>query len=488
MLLDNGLGLDWPHVAVRNWEQYGLLHLHGKMVINPGGFRAETNPEIYRGHRPPSLYPVFLCHWLFATLGAGDFGFVAYDAAVAAMVLLSIWWLAGRTERAFWLASIAVITPGFVRWQTSLDPNLTAVLFGFPFCAALVALLRRPAWNWRHVAALFTLILLFSMLNWTTVFVHGMLFVTLLALRGVPRRHLIAYVGLTAAMAGGVLITSVASKMTQTDGSSAGLASMLQGYGWGNVGYGQDMTTRVAILRLLAANTVGLLPVLVYLGSEWWRRRGQTVATGLFYLLPVMMVAVELLVLRNYFGHHPWMSVHFVLLAIILAAVIWKDRAGGTIVAGQTGLPTRVSWLVAACAYSFVVLFAARVHNGQELAFAAMLRRETARDSTIVIRRDTDPALAEVSERLSRLTDRRFVVAQDSADPALAGASLEKAVFLSSVVPAQGRILVEKSLIESPAPLVGPLLNWYSGHVAQRREGDQLKVPGDTFFLYEGAN
>jgi hypothetical protein len=111
------------------------------MVVNPGGFQAETNPECYPGHRPASLYPVFWCHQLFA---GRELGFFAYYAILAAVVMLSVWQLLGRTERAFWLAVIVVLTPGYVRWQTSLDPNLVAYLFGFPFCAVVIGCWTSP--------------------------------------------------------------------------------------------------------------------------------------------------------------------------------------------------------------------------------------------------------------------------------------------------------------------------------------------------------
>ena len=48
------------------------------------------------------------------------------------------------------------------------------------------------------------------------------------------------------------------------------------------------------------------------------------------------MAAVDILGMRNYFGHHPWMSVSFFLLGLILAAMylqgkterekVWKDE------------------------------------------------------------------------------------------------------------------------------------------------------------------
>jgi hypothetical protein len=484
---DNGLGLDWPHVAVRNWEQYGLFNLHGKMVINPGGFQADTNPEIYQGHRPASLYPVFWCHHLFDSIGFSGLGFVAYYACTTVMVLLSIWWLLGRTERAFWLAAIAVVAPGFIRWQTSLDPNLTAVLFGFPFCAAVIALTRRPSLNWPQVAMLFALILAFSALNWTTIFVHAMLFVTLFALSRVPRRHLILYAGLTAAMGGWVLLASVASKMGPAQGSSGGFTSMLQGYGWGNAGYGLDLSTKTALLRLLVTNILGLLPLLAYAGWQWWRRGGRSKAGGWLCLLPLMVATTEILGLRNYFGHHPWMSVHFVLLAMILAIAIWKDRVDAAPSGREADLPVRLAALAAAFAYSFIVLFTARVHNSRALALVTFVHKQTARNTTIVIRHDTDPALADMADRLANAFDRHVVIETETRG-SLPGGLPANWVILTATDPTAGKIRARTILDDSPSPVLGPLLRWYSGHIAQRRAGDKLEIPGQGFCLYQPAD
>jgi hypothetical protein len=482
-LVDNGLGTCWTQAAVRNWEQFGLLNLHGKIVCNNGGFQAETHPYFYPGHRPASLYPVFLCYHLLVATGLG---FLVYYAVIAALVLMSIWWLLGRTDRAFWLAAITVITPGYLRWQTTLDPNLTAVLIGFPFCAAVIELLRRPVLNLRQILLLFVLILFFSALNWTTVFVHAMLFATLLILPRVPWRHILIYAGLTAIMAGAVLLVSVSSKMSQPDGSSVGLVSMLQAYGWGNLGYGTGMTTRTALMRLVAVNLMGLLPVLICLGWQWWQRAGRLTAAGMLFCLPALVSAMEILGMRNYFGHHPWMSVNFFLLGLILAATAWKARAETPSGENNIRPPARLAWLGAVFVYSFIVLAIGHAHIDRELAFVTFIRAHTSRDTTIIIRRDTDPALVGLSPRLDELFDRHLVVVPGIGENSLADLSAKR-VILTVTAPPSGKILAQTAGAAHPSPVVQTLLGWYSRYVARRLPGDQLVV-GDQFFLYQPAN
>lgn len=483
-LVDHGLGLDWPHVAVRNWEQYGIFTLHGKMVTNPGGFQAETAPLIYAGHRSTSLIPVFLCHRLFSAVGLNSLGFVAYYGAAAAMVLVSIWWLLGRTGSAFCVAVVAVLVPGFIRWQTSLDPNLAAALFGFPFCAAVVTLLRRPSLSWSQLTVLALLVVAYSVINWTTALVHAMLFVTLFAM-GVPRRHLVIYTALAAVVAGWVLLSSVASKAASPPIAGAASTSLYSGYGWGNVGYGLGLTTTTAFSRLVTVNGLGLLPMLIALGYFGrWRPR-QTLPV-LLCLLPFMMVVIEVLALRNYFGHHPWMSVHFILLAIVLTAALGMDFAEATSTGGETRLTTCLVWLVLTTVYSTIVLFVGQARNERMLALADFIVGHTTRSTTIVIRRDTDPTLVDFAGRIANMVDRHVVVTNGPDDPILA-ASPSGLSVLSADHAITGKVLAQTGLETNSSPVVKSLITWYAGHIARRRPGDQLDIPGKTFFLNQLA-
>lgn len=482
-LIDDGLGEGWASNVIRNWEQFGLFQLHGKMVQNPGGFQAETHPNYYAGHRPASLYPAFGCHHLLTAIGLESLGFYTYYALMAAVVLVSIWWLLGRTGRAFWLAAAAVLTPGYVRWQTTIDPNLTAVLLGFPFCAAVIWLLRRPDLKWRHLAVLFLLILCFSAINWTTVFVHAMLFATLLVLPRVPWRHVIIYAGLTAAMAGLVLLASLSSKMSHAEDASGGLEKIFMAYGWGNTGYGLDLTTKTALMRMLAANLLGLLPVLFYLGWLGWRRRATLTSGGCLFLLPLLMVLVEVLGMRNYFGHHPWMSVSFFLMGVILSALAWKDRATLPSMAGSTRLSVlQFLGLGAVFAYSFMVLAVTHAHNGQELKLTAFIRAHTARDVTIVIRREADPALADIAPRLDGIFDRQMVVTSTDGNrsPPLLP---ENPVILTTTAGPSEKILAQTDDTDNSKAFVKSLMDWYSQHIAHRRAGDRLEVGGKYYLV-----
>ena len=53
-LADGNLDLGQYKNVMRNWEQYGLFTLKGKLVTNAGGFEALAKPEVYPGHHEDS--------------------------------------------------------------------------------------------------------------------------------------------------------------------------------------------------------------------------------------------------------------------------------------------------------------------------------------------------------------------------------------------------------------------------------------------------
>jgi hypothetical protein len=480
-LVDDGLGTVWTHNVVRNWEQFGFLNLHGKLVFNPGGFQADTQPQIYAGHRPASLY----AFWGIQTLFSGAKASYIYYALVAAVVLGSIWQLLGRNDQAFWLGAIAVISPGYLLWQPSIDPNLTAVIAGYPFCAAVIHLLQRDRLHPVRLVFLFGLILVYSAINWTTAFIHAMLFATLLLLPSVPRKNLIAYAVLAALSAVAVVAASLMAKTSNGHGGHVGVAAIYQDYGWGNAGYGLDLSTKTAFLRLLVVNTVGLLPVIIYLSLRLWRGRahGQK-RIGYLFMLPLLVVVFELAGLRNYFGHHPWMSCNFVLLGMILAFVVWSATREIPVASDKMRAKPfiRLAALTAVFVYAFVVLLFYHIHNGQELALVRLIRANTARPAVIFIARDADPGLANVVARLPELFDRRVVTLDNISNfkeglPNNFLLTAEKNYGYQLAARGDSSGGIEK------LPLARQLLAWYSRYIAHRRAGDKMEF-GDEYYLY----
>ena len=380
---------------------------------------------------------------------------------------------------------MTVLTPGYLLWQSSLDPNLAAVMAGFPFCAVVIWLLQKERLNLIQMGLLLGLIMIYSAINWSTVFVHAMLFATLLLLPKVPRRNLVIYAILAAAPAVMIVATSVFDKMTEgRHGSSAGLATIYQNYGWGNSGYGLNVSTKTDFLRLLVVNAVGLLPVMIFLGWEMWRGRTPGCKRhGFLFLLPLLAAIFEVAALRNYFGHHPWMSCNFVLLGMILSFVVWKsthDAIGGT---DKIQARPFLQWatLATAFAYGFVVLAFYHVHNSRQLALMKLIRANTTRQAIILIAHDTDPKLADMQERLPELFDRHLVVLDKIPNP---DAGMTNGFLLTAVKNDRHQLVADGDGggIDG-LPLMKQMLAWYSRVIAHRRAGDKLEF-GEQYYLY----
>lgn len=467
---DEGLGTCWTHHVLRNWGQFGLVQLHGQLIYNPGGYGVETEPMICTSHRAASLYPAFLC-WQFLGGAAGIF---IYYALLAAMVFWSIWRLLGRTEAAYWLGAAAVLAPGFVRWQTTLDPNLAAAVFGFPYCVAVLALLRLPAWRWPQIVLLGILIMVFSAVNWTTAFVHGMVVAFMLALPVIPWRRMFIYIGLGAICAGIVLAISLSAKLDPAKGG--GLAKTMAGYGWGDAGYGSGMATSTALLRIGFTNLAGLLPVWVFLA---WRSRWPGASTGAcLSLLPLVSALGALLFLRNYAGHHPWMTCHFILLGLILSAVLLKMRRPARLALS----PVAGAMLLAASfIYGALMLAVGHEHNARQLAVIHFIQDQVPRPATLVVARERDPEIADLLSRLE--TDRHYVVVDTVAEAETGGTN--PFIMTRRPPPASARRVAHLDDRDSGRAWMRTVLDWYSRVITHRRPGDKVEVHGTDYYLYQ---
>ena len=493
-VVDEGLASGWTFNVIRNWQEDGFGQLHGRLAANPGGYDVVSHPEIYGGHRAASLYPAFVCAELLPWHGNP---LSLYFVVCASAVLVSAWALLGQGPLAFLAAALIVVCPGYLRWQTTLDPNLVCVLAGFPFCALVIAQLSRPsvpAWGF---AGLFFLVAVYSALNWTTALVHAMLFATLLVMRQVSWRRLAIYTVFTGGALLAVVTLSVASKMGCGNGPVAGpaphsaLTELLRSYTWGNTGYGQDLSTKTAVTRLIVVNTIGFLPVLLLLLWQAWRRRNDLRRSDFRFALPFGAAVGEIVFMRNYFAHHPWMSCNFLLLGGVLSLCAWGNA--GCVEAAPAGPAAgamiRRDFLkqglavLAASAYCFFIITMAHQYNAGEFALLRFVRSETPRPATIMIDANRDPALLSIADRLPELLDRQVTVVTN-----ITGGQLSSGEYLLTGVPAPvvGQLGAANTNSSDHGSMMQSMLRWYGQHISRRRAGDKMNV-ADAYFLYEPA-
>jgi hypothetical protein len=481
-LADGNLACEWRHNVVRNWEQYGFLTLKGKLVTNVGGYEALTKPEVYPGHRPACLYPAFFVKQLFAWTGAGN---MAFYLVLSLAVLLSTWSLLGQNRVAWVVGAAAILCPGHTYYLPALDPNTIPVMIGLPFAAILLPQIVKPSLSPLALVGLLLLFAAYTALNWTTVFVHGMVLAYLLVARQVPMRR----VGLYIALAGvNVLLVGVLSVLQKVGGGATYKASFLDFlgcYAWGAGGYGTYLTTGRAAMRLLFVGTAGMLPLILVCAYLLIHRRKSNPAGVWLSFLPLAVGVIGVGVMRNFFGHHPWIAACVFLVGLVLSIGLVVQAQAETSTAKEPPAGA-ANWMLAAflagCfVYAAAVTVMARTQNSQGQALVALLRTHTARSDTIVLV-DADALLVKHAITIAEFADRRVVVVPDlsALEP---GGSRAFLVSTSSTLqlPLAGQT-------SQPAlaswPLVQKLLAFYSTQVSRRMAGNQGLRPG-TCYLYQ---
>lgn len=257
--------------------------------------------------------------------------------------------------------------------------------------------------------------LVYSSLNWITAFVHAMLLATLLVMRTVSWRRVVWYAGAAGLAATFVVGESLISKSATASGQHVNLLKLLQGYTWGNAGYGVDLTTKTAVLRIVFVNVIGLLPFWLFLVWNFRPPSSQIKPGNLRFFLPLLVAVSEIFFMRNYCGQHPWMSCHFFLLALILSVSAWIHAE----IPASTPVPDASRFrkflvpalsVLATFVYGLGLLMLFRAHNANQLALVEFIRDQTGRADSIVIAADHDPKLAGMAEGLPNLFARHLIV------------------------------------------------------------------------------
>jgi hypothetical protein len=483
-LVDSDQGLGWPHICIRNWQQFGFLALKGQLVSNPGGHDALQHPEVYAGHRAASLYLPFLVSSAFSWTGSNA---LVFHALLAAAVVLSVWRLLGGTAAALFAGALAVLSPGFVVEPTVLDPNAISELLAIPYAALLWWRLRQPQFTSGDFCLVVLLTILFSALNWTTALAHAQIVTALLAIKSVPRRRLSLYLIGGAVSGLFVLVLSVLSKTSGGPHQSGAFARFLAGYTWGRSGYAYDTNTSTLLLRFAFVNVVALFPVWLFLAWNWFREVKSDFTRALWSIAPILVALAEVLALRNYFCHHPWMGAPHMLLAAVLSLLILRSSTS----LAERKIPEPITIrremqaaaaLTAVFAFSFAAVFFYREHGRSLLSLVSMIRANTARGDVLAMASAQDPRTPQLVNLLPEQLDRSILMIDSVPDlhhPA------PTSLFLSPVPLNSGCTLVGQSA-EGPftlRPLLRRATEWYVRKVARRKPVEWLTL-AETYYLY----
>ncbi|HUE37584.1 MAG TPA: hypothetical protein VMO20_09350, partial [Candidatus Acidoferrum sp.] len=328
--VDDNLGTGWAVNVVHNWLQFGLLNLRGQLVYNPGGFDIAAHPIVYKGMSPVCLWPAFLASKIFAWTGLDT---LPFDFFAVPTLLWAIWRLLGRDDFAVIVAALALLCPGYMRCLKILDPNSLAVLPSIPFAVIVLAILRKPKLTPAQWAGLVIFTLAFMSLNWTTGWIFAPCLCLLFGMPGVNRRALIYLAGVMALGVCLVVAVSFAVKASGDAGARGHVKplNVLAGYLWGSGGYGAGLTTGRAFLRLAVVNGVGLLPpglALVYATAQ--RMRGGA-GFPWFAFTPLALTIMDMVIMRNYFGHHPPLGGPLLLAGLVFSLALLRASPPGDV-------------------------------------------------------------------------------------------------------------------------------------------------------------
>lgn len=473
-LIDDGLGFGWPQNVVRNWQQFGLFNLHGKLVRNPGGFDVAANPQIYKGMSPVCLYPVYFTTIIFRWTGLGT---LSFHILLTITVLWGTSKLLGKNHFAVIVAAAAVLCPCYMRSQKVLDPNTLAVLAVIPFAAIVLAILKNQNPRRLLMILIFFLTFCFMSLNWTSAWVCGPCILLFLGTPRVNPRSLILFVAITVISGLTIVGASVLAKLGvgKTGITPSHFTDFLSGYTWGNTGYGEGLTTGKAFLRLAFVNGVGLFPLwvaLIYAISGAVRHDAQF---PWLTLAPLGLIFLEIGAMRDYFAHHPPMAGPLLLVGVVFSLSLLKVSLAEKIPQKIVPITALICFI-----YGLAVLMFFHANQANLLSLAGLVRAHTARSDIIAVVKNADPKTAALAYRLDEFLDRHVIVVDDPKDPA---AGKNHCVVLSSVKLNGSLTLIAQSSAAPQSPL-NRVDDWFNHSIARRNPGDRLEL-SETYFLYE---
>ena len=221
----------YASVVLHNWHEYGYWHLHGQLVANPAGMNPGEKPFIYPGHRP---YLLLLPYWFRELPGATGGDGLLYDFVMVLATYAGLICLFGPGLRGVLLAFATCLCPGFILNFTTIDLTSYPELLALPVLSFVAARLADSAGKPAGRAIALVVLVLFMLMNWSTMFSLFVLAIYLCAKRPDLWKKLAIYLGVAAAVGLAVLAFSLLKR--HQAGSSMG--DFWNDYLWGPGGYG----------------------------------------------------------------------------------------------------------------------------------------------------------------------------------------------------------------------------------------------------------
>jgi hypothetical protein len=292
--------------------------------------------------------------------------------------------------------------------------------------------------------------------------------------------------------AGGVLAVGgilLLEKVTATSAAQRHLSDLNNAYLFGAVGYdGAPMSWRRALIRITVASVIGLLPLLAVYASQVYlcaRRRGRTCLSA---ILPLALAGVSILLMRNYFAHHPWMAPPVIIMGIVLSMRLLQTPTFEHQVTpfqdSNRLRPAEFAVVGTALAYGLIIALITAV-NSEEDRLIRLVKFNTQRQDRIAFSSSRDNWIKLDQPRLELLCDRKFVELGEDGSARFRD-SMPKYLLTASEEPAptrwKWRTTEPRGFFYRAAD---NMLAVYRVHIARRARGDRIEAP--ACYLYDLA-
>jgi hypothetical protein len=465
----------WPTIVMHNWHEYGYWPLHGQLVANPGGLEPGEEKYVYPGHQPFFLIIPYLLKELPGAAGGDG---VIYDFALLALTYAALLFLLGTGGRGILVASAVCLAPGFLANVAGVDTIAIPALVGIGALAYAGGVLAENEAKLSARLAALAVMLVFMLLNWSTLFCLGIAAVYVLCRRTDWKNTLVFF---AAALVIGLAVLAVSMHSKHATTSQPG--ALWNSYLWGPLGYdGAGMTLGKALVRITAVNVIAWLPVaLAGLAALCLNGPGKNWRRAAW---PLLASIAAVFTLRNYSAHHPWNFVSEIGLGLVFSIELLTRPEGRV-------APARDRLVAAAAAIFFsgylAAWFALDGYNGRDLApLRTLVVDHTPRHALIVVADGLMPAGVKDLKPFTEEFDRKLVSLDEWNQPGRPAAAGREVFLLAHTSTAPGAVLVAQSEVQTAWAdrLIAPLFDFYRSKISRRAPGNRKEYFED-YRLYK---
>ena len=237
-------------------------------------------------------------------------------------------------------------------------------------------------------------------------------------------------------------------------------------------------------------NGVALLPLLLLFAYFSWRQihNGQMPWPS---ICPLLLAALQVGVMRNYFAMHPWMASPLLLVGLIFSMALARELEQNTgfttyYSANNPSSGLRNICILLLCfGYGLSVFFFFRANERNTLALVNLIRHTTERSDVVIVFQELNPETTLLAPRLSEMFDRNVILVKELGDLPVreTGVVVLSAKPLAMSVPPDRFAVLGQTYRSGRLSYLWAISDWFNRSISRRQPGDRLEV-ADQYFLY----